>query len=135
MLRDSRGNVALEFVGICVFLLIPICYLAISTISVAQTFLTLTSAARTGARAYVTQDTDNSARARSMQIMVSQLKVGHVDPAQVKIQISCFRVPCLTPGNFVTATLKDNQYVEIPFLRTIRIPISVRQTIEVDAVR
>ena len=135
MMRDSRGNVSLEFVAIGVFMLIPICYIAVSALTVAHTFMTLTGAARTGVRTFVIQNSDAQAKSRAAQVIKSQLKLGQIDSRQVKIEFLCSQDPCLTPRSFITATLKKKQSVGIPLLKPISISLAASQTIEVDSIR
>jgi len=133
--RCDRGNVSLEFIAISLFLLIPICYLAVCALSVTQTFLTITAAARTGTRVFVTSDSDGAAHKIASQIIREQLKIGQLEPAEFSTLFSCSENPCLTPNGFVTVTIKGSQTVVLPLLRPIRIAVASGQTIEVDAIR
>ena len=135
MREDVRGNVTIEFIAISVFLLIPICYIAISALTAAQTFLTITSAARTGARVFVTQENDVVAGQRSRQIAREQLQIGKLKAEDFSVSFTCTQDPCLMPNGFVTATIKGYQLVAVPLLAPIKVPLTVSQTIEVDALR
>ncbi len=133
--EDIRGNVTIEFIAISVFLLIPICYIAISALTVAQAFLTITSAARTGARVFVTQENDAVASQRSKQIAREQLRIGQLKFEDFSISFTCTENPCLKPNGYVTATIKGNQLIVMPLLKPIKVPLTASQTIEVDAIR
>jgi len=136
MIRDDvRGNVSIEFIAITIFLLIPICYLAVCALDVAQTFLTMTSAARTSARVFVTQENDALAHQRSTQIAREQLRIGHLASDEFSIGFICSEKPCLMPSGFVTATIKGSHLVVLPLLKPVKVSLMASQTIEVDAIR
>jgi len=136
MMREgTRGNVTIEFIAISVFLLIPVCYLAVSSLAVAQTFLTITGAARTGARVFVTQETESVAHLRGTQSVRDQLKIGQINPAQFSINFSCTEKPCLTSNGYVTATIKGSKSIVLPLLKPVKVALVSSQTIEVDAFR
>ena len=136
MMRDDvRGNVTVEFIAISIFLLIPICYIAVSSLAVAQTFLTMTSAARTGARVFITQENDVIASKRSKQISREQLRIGQLEPQDFSISFTCTENPCLVPNGYVTVTVKGSQSVSMPILKPIKVSLTASQTMEVDAVR
>jgi hypothetical protein len=136
MMRDDvRGNITIEFIVISIFLLIPICNIAVSSLAVAQTFLTMTSAARTGARVFVTQENDVIANQRSKQISKEQLRIGQLEPENFSISFSCTEKPCLVPSGYVTAIVKGSQLVSVPLLKPIKVSLTASQTMEVDAVR
>ena len=136
MMRDDvRGNVTVEFIAISIFLLIPICYIAVSSLAVAQTFLTMTSAARTGARVFITQENDVIASRRLKQISREQLRIGQLEPQDFSISFTCTENPCLVPNGYVTVTVKGSQSVSMPILKPIKVSLTASQTMEVDAVR
>jgi len=136
MMRDDvRGNVTVEFIAISIFLLIPICYIAVSSLAVAQTFLTMTSAARTGARVFITQENDVIASQRLKQISREQLRIGQLEPQDFSISFTCTENPCLVPNGYVTVTVKGSQSVSMPILKPIKVSLTASQTMEVDAVR
>jgi len=136
MMRDDvRGNVTVEFIAISIFLLIPICYIAVSSLAVAQTFLTMTSAARTGARVFITQENDVIAIQRLKQISREQLRIGQLEPQDFSISFTCTENPCLVPNGYVTVTVKGSQSVSMPILKPIKVSLTASQTMEVDAVR
>ena len=135
MRTGEHGNVSIEFIAISLFLLIPICYLAVSALSVAQTFLTLTGAARTGARVFVIAENDVTAKQSASQVIREQLKIGQLEPAKISTNFTCTENPCLTPNGFVTVTMKASQSVVLPLLKPITVALSSSQTIEVDAIR
>ncbi|MEI7442337.1 MAG: hypothetical protein WCK30_02130 [Actinomycetes bacterium] len=136
MMRDDvRGNVTVEFIAISIFLLIPICYIAVSSLAVAQTFLTMTSAARTGARVFITQENDGIASQRLKQISREQLRIGQLEPQDFSISFTCTENPCLVPNGYVTVTVKGSQSVSMPILKPIKVSLTASQTMEVDAVR
>ena len=136
MMRDDvRGNVTVEFIAISIFLLIPICYIAVSSLAVAQTFLTMTSAARTGARVFITQENDVIAIQRLKQISREQLRIGQLEPEDFFINFTCTENPCLVPNGYVTVTVKGSQSVSMPLLKPIKVSLTASQTMEVDAVR
>jgi Flp pilus assembly protein TadG len=135
MRNDVRGNVSIEFIAISIFLLIPICYLAVCASGIAQTFLTMTSAARTSARVFVTQENDNLAHQRSAQIAREQLRIGQLASNEFSIRFVCSERPCLTPSAYVTATIKGSQLVVLPLIQPVKVSLTASQTIEVDAIR
>ena len=136
MMRDDvRGNVTVEFIAISIFLLIPICYIAVSSLAVAQTFLTMTSAARTGARVFITQENDVIASKRLKQISREQLRIGQLEPQDFSISFTCTENPCLVPNGYVTVTVKGSQSVSMPILKPIKVSLTASQTMEVHAVR
>lgn len=135
MRRYERGNVNIEFIAIAVFLLIPICYIAISTLYITQAYLTVTAAARTGARAFSIQENDAIARQRATNVINHQLRLGNLKPKSFSTHFLCTENPCIKPNGFVTATIKGSQIVHVPLLKPIRISISSSQTIEVDTIR
>jgi len=135
MRSDARGNVSIEFIAITMFLLVPICYLAISTLTVTQAYLTVTSAVRTGARTFSIQENDAVARQRATNVINSQLRLGNLQPKDFSTHFLCTENPCLKPNGFVTATIRGSQIVHFPLLKPVRISINSSQTIEVDAIR
>jgi Flp pilus assembly protein TadG len=132
---DTRGNVSVEFIAIAVFLLIPICYIAIATLTITQAYLTVTAAARTGARAFSIQVNDAVARQRATNVINHQLALGNLKPKNFSTHFLCTETPCLKPNGFVTATIKGSERVHVPLLKPIRISITSSQTIEVDVIR
>lgn len=136
MIRDAtRGNVSIEFIAISIFLLIPICYITVSALAVAQTFLTITGAARTGARVFVTQETDTAAHIKGLQTARRQLEIGQINNAEFSVNFSCTEKPCLTSNGYVTATIKGSKSIALPLINPVKVALVSSQTMEVDAFR
>ena len=132
---DQRGNVSIEFIAIITFLIIPVCFLAVAVLKVSETYLTLTSAARTGARVFVVQASDSIAKARTLQVVDGQLEIGHLQATQFSTAITCSETPCLKPNSYVTVTLNGSHYVSLPLIKPIQIRLKASQTMAVDSLR
>lgn len=131
----QKGNVSVEFISIIVFLIMPICYLAIGVMQITETYLTMTSASRTGARTYIVQANDSIAKQTTRQVVSDQLRIGRLNPMQFSISISCTRNPCLKAGNYVTVTISGSESVRLPLLNPLKVSLKSSQTLAVDSIR
>lgn len=136
MRSDSeKGNVAIEFITIAVFLMIPLCYLAIACASVVSEYLVVNSAARNGARAFVIRVDDQAGRMSALNEVHRQLAAENLSGSEFSMNINCTAHPCLTPDSYVTVRLTGQRRIELPLLGSVRIPISATQTLAVDSLR
>lgn len=134
-LQADRGNAAVEFIVVAVFLLIPICYSAIACASAVNEYLTVNSAARNGAREFVLQADETSARAAALAQVRQQLAHAKLGNTTYSIQITCTEHPCFMPDGFVTLQVKGKRKFSVPLLGSVQIPISATQTLAIDTLR
>lgn len=107
-IKDESANVTIEFVGVVIALFIPISYLAIAVTTLAQSYLAVESAARAGARVYVTSKNDAQANYRSQQA-VNNLLPGAVIS---NFEIRCSSNPCLSADGIVQISV--SRAVDLP---------------------
>ena len=112
-MRDERGSVALEFIGIVIALYLPIAYFAGAVNSVAQMQSISQTAARSAARAYVNSVNDNTGWILARRAARSTYRQAHMSTTTMSITVTCSAVPCLTPGEFVTVEIIDQAPIAV----------------------
>ena len=134
--RPDRGNVIVEFIGITIALLVPLSIIASSSIMVANAYLSTDVSARIAARAYVLSSNDasgtraaNLAAGLSSQDFDSQVLIR-------PIKVSCTKIPCLSPGGFVTVRVSKEVNLNLPkALGSRSVVVSAQHTAVVDELR
>jgi len=132
----DRGNVIVEFIGITIALLVPLSFIASSSIMVANAYLSTDVSARTAARAYVlsTNDASGTRAANAAAGLISQ----DFDSQDLirPIKVSCTKSPCLSPGGFVTVRVSKEVNLNLPkALGSRSVIVSAQHTAVVDELR
>lgn len=133
-LKDSKGNVSLEFIFVSAALLIPISFLAIYIYSIASTYVAISNAARMAARIYVLEDSEPLAKQKVQRAVSRQLQDYGLRSRDFRAQVSCSARPCLTSGEYVTISITGKRRVKAPFAQQISVTLTASQTLEVDGV-
>ena len=98
---DDGGSAVIEFSWLAILLLIPLIYLVLCLARLQAGSYAVTQAARESARAFVTAEDDESARARSH----TAAEIAFADQGfdgQGQLGLACTASPCLSPGASVT---------------------------------
>ena len=112
-LRRDEGNVAVEFIGIVVALMVPLTFIAGAVAGVANSTIVQEAAARAATRAFVVAPNSQIARTRAHAIASTVLRDAGISSSQVQTVITCSATPCLTPGEVVTVTIMRSYVVTL----------------------
>lgn len=137
--RDERGSAIVEFVFLCVVLLIPLVYLVLCLGRLQAGSYAVSAAAREAGRAFVTSEASDSATGRAE----SAAAIAFEDQGfggDGGIEVSCSATPCLTPE--ASVSVRAEVQVPLPlvpgFARSVvplSIPVSSTVTVTVDRFR
>lgn len=128
MTRDDAGTAIVEFVFLALVLLVPLTYVVAAVATVQRNTLAVTQAARDAARAFVTSDTEATARLRvAAAVRLALADQGLSDDATVRFVragAGCSDsaiAPRLTPGaQFTVCVSRRVQLPAVPSILTGR---------------
>ncbi len=107
--RGDEGSAVVEFVSLGVLLLVPLVYLVIVLAQLQAAVFAVESAARDGARSYVSAPDSPTAQARLTAVtalaLADQGLADSGDPPP-QVEVACSADPCLTPEASVTVTVR-----------------------------
>lgn len=98
---NDSGRASLEFLVGSIILLVPLVFLALSLSSIQNASLATESAARAGARVFVTETSLEGAAARAERAVMVAL-ANHGIHSVVSLERLCSEPSCLAPGAIVT---------------------------------
>lgn len=105
-----------EFVFLCVLLIIPVAYLILTVGQLQGGSYAVVGAADQAAKVYVLQSNEAVARTAAERAMAMAVSDMGLDPSQAVLTLSC-SAGCLTPGTIVTATVSLG--VELPLVSAL----------------
>lgn len=133
---SEEGNVLVEFIGLIVALLIPISIIAGACVSIAQSYLATDISARSASRAFVVSSNEARAVTNSRRAAAATFKDFDISKSSASVAISCSKVPCLTPGGYVTVKVSRKVNLQLPLkLGPRSILVSAQHTAVVDELR
>jgi hypothetical protein len=141
--EGDEGSAIVEFVSLGVLLMVPLVYLVIVLAQLQSAVFAVESAARDGARSYVSAPDVTTARARLAALTTLALTdqgLADDDDPPPQVQVACSAQPCLTPEASVTVTVRVE--VVLPGLPAFaerlvgaRIPVQADASAVVDGYR
>ncbi|CAN5875538.1 hypothetical protein BH20ACT6_BH20ACT6_16150 [soil metagenome] len=113
--RSDRGTAVVEFVWLCLLLLVPMVYLLLAAMDVQRASYAATAASRSAGRAYVLAPDAAAARARAATAAQVALADQGVSWSTAGLSITCTPDPaaCLSPGSLVTVDVSVQQAVPL----------------------
>ena len=104
-LREQAGTATVEFILVCLMIIVPIAYALLAALQVQRTAFATVQAARAAGRAFVTAPSGADARRRAQQAVDLALSDQGVPVQDSQLLITCSATPCLTAGGTVTVTV------------------------------
>jgi hypothetical protein len=113
--RDERGSALVEVVWLGILLMIPLVYVVLSVFEVQRGAFAVSTAARSGARAYSLAGSDEAGQAAAEAAARAALADQGVD-APATVHITCTPDPrnCLRPGSTIRVHIETQ--VDLPLL-------------------
>ena len=134
-LVKDEGNVVLEFIGIALFFIVPLIYIAIQCSIAANQFLAVTNSANAAVRTFVVQSSENRSFSSAKQAFVATLEAQHLNSRAFKMRITCSAHPCLRHSNFVSVKVAGELKIRVPLITHLSIPIQASQTLQVGGIQ
>jgi len=134
--KSDEGNVVIEFIGVLTALIIPLTIIASACIDVSRTFIGTEVAARAGSRAFVISSSDSSGRSHARNATRAAMQDQGVWDGSVTTSFKCSQNPCLTPGGYVTISVRKTIHLSLPAnLGSRSINLTSNHTAVVDEIR
>ena len=131
--RDS-GNASVEFIAVCVALLLPIAYAIVAFAQLESAVYGINGAAQMAARAFVQGNSEYLARYAAARSAAIAGRNHGLFITTDDVVIACGSTNCLVPGMPVRVTVATRARIGVgPFARTI--PLQARQDTVVDTYR
>ncbi|CAN5697002.1 hypothetical protein BH24ACT11_BH24ACT11_12710 [soil metagenome] len=113
--RDDSGTAVVEFIWLCLLLLVPIVYLLLAAMDVQRASYAATAASRSAGRAYVLAPDTTTANARAATAAQVALADQGVSWSTADLSVRCNPDPaaCLSPGSLVTVNVSVQQPVPL----------------------
>ena len=133
---NDQGNAVVEFIGVAIALLVPIAFVASAVLTVAQSYLAADVAARAASRAYVTAESEKSAKHAAKVLVRQSLRDLNSLESNSSVKISCRSSPCLKSGNYVSVIVTNKVPLNLPkFLGSHSVVVTGKHTSVVDELR
>lgn len=115
--RHDAGSATVEFIGLCVILLIPAVYLLITLSQLQAAGYAAVAASDQAARTIGHSATDGQAELRAVQTVHLTVQDYALDPSTTTTTIECSNPVCTTPGTRITVHVSID--VPLPLVPTL----------------
>ena len=132
--RRDAGNASIEFIAVCVALMMPIAYAIVAFAQLESAVYGVNGAAQMAARAFVQGNSEYLARYAAVRSAAIAGRNHGLFITADDVHVTCGDTTCLVPGMPVRITVSTRALIGVgPFRRTV--PLQATRNTVVDAFR